>query len=88
MSGKFVVVNTNTWKKQPKDYNHIGHALRAAQLATEKYDRPFKVMTSDEWRAGDGYVEVETIHGSTVKIRLSERGNPALDPSMEGYWCM
>ena len=49
----------------------------------------WKVDTYDNWAEIDAQTEIEVISMMTqqpVKIRKSQRGNPASDPSMEGHW--
>lgn len=45
------------------------------------------VAEYSDWVANDHEIEVISVMtGNPVKIRASERGNPAVDPSMEGHW--
>lgn len=49
----------------------------------------WEVASKEEWRARDPMVTVISLmSGKSVEIRMSQKGNPALDPSMEGYWQM
>lgn len=47
----------------------------------------WKVATVSEWEQADYEIEVKSLMtGGLCKIRKSQRGNPASDPSMEGHW--
>lgn len=83
------IVNNNTLKRyKDKPYASKGTA-QAAQKRLGLSADEYTVMSTEEWLAADEQVEVKNLmSGKPVMIRRSERGNPALDPSMEGYFTM
>lgn len=83
------IVNTKSWtRKGYKSYSTVGRAqaaLKKLGLDTEQYE----AMSAEDWIAGDTDVTVKNLmSGREVTIKRSERGNPATDPSMEGYFTM
>lgn len=61
-------------------------AVNAGEVKREDYI----VDTYEAWRQADHHVDVISAQdGKTVCMVLaSNRGNPALDPSLESYWSM
>ncbi len=96
----FVIYNTKDFYLWcgPNHYSTRYYATaRAAKAQLTKLTKgPSAVLKEDEWavasvdefRMMEPEVEVKSVMGGTVKVRASERGNPALDPGMEGYWSM
>jgi hypothetical protein len=48
----------------------------------------WKVASYGDWQADDHEIEVKSVMGGTVKIKASNKGSRASDPSMEGYWTL
>lgn len=95
----FVIYNTTSFSLwRGNSYSAKSYATeRAAKAQLTKLTKglmavleegEWAVASADEFRTMEPEVEVKSVMGGTVKVRASERGNPALDPSMEGYYCM
>ena len=86
----FVIYNVRTFRRHKAsnggetfEHERVAKAVRTKA----KLDPVVWVVASYEaWRAAEPMVEVESVMGGKVMIRASERGNPAVDPSMEGHW--
>ena len=76
---RFETRNGSTWAEE----------RTAKSVKTKnKLGDEWKVASYSDWQADDHMVEVQSVMGGTVKIRSSDRGRRASDPSMEGYWTM
>lgn len=88
----FVIYNAKTFHRHKTANGDQSFSLeRVAKAVRTKANLDpavWLIADYDTWRAADPEVEVNSVMGGKVKIRASERGNPAVDPSMEGYWSM
>lgn len=66
-----------------------GHKIRDRKYSEEALAR-FDVTTEKDFNENIDYmVTVKSLmSGKPVTLKRSQQGNPALDPSMEGYWSM
>lgn len=100
MSG-FVIYNTKNFRCWPGS-NWGSPKLYATERAAKgQFTRLTKglraVLKDDEWAIApyDDFLKIEPVvevtslmTGQPVKIKATAVGRAALDPSMEGYWCM
>lgn len=87
----FVIYNAKTFARHKASVSgaqSFPHERVAKAVRTKAKLDPAEWLVADydTWCAADPEVEVDSVMGGKVKIRASERGNPAVDPSMEGYW--
>ena len=90
----WVICNTATWslfrggkvhKKMYKTESAAKGQMTKHNLSADRW----KPMPLDQWRAQEPKVIVRSMmNGAPVEIAASDVGNPALDPSTEGYFCM
>lgn len=88
----FVIYNAKTFHRHKTANGDQTFSLeRVAKAVRTKANldpQQWIVASWDDWRKADVEIEVNSVMGGKVKIRSSERGNAAVDPSMEGYWSM
>lgn len=95
----FVIYNTRTYArmKSPSSRQQLFETERAAKTirtkvlkkegATPDEAAEWVVAEYSVWQAADPEIEVISVMSQKpVKIKASQRGNPAVDPSMEGHW--
>ena len=77
--------NASSWAEQ-----RIAKAVLTKAIKSGKaVEGEWTVASYDDWRAVDTEIEVISVmSGKPVKIRQSDRGSRASDPSMEGYWTL
>lgn len=86
---KSVIVHiTSRTRKGYKTYSTLGRASAALKrMGLEEGE--YTAMTLADFNAQDEDITVRSaMNGAEITIKRSQRGNPALDPSMEGYWSM
>jgi hypothetical protein len=86
----FVIYNTKGFHlyKTPNGKQWFDQERTAKAMHTRfNLGDDWKVASYDEWSQVDPDIQVRSVmNGQLVTIKASDRGNPALDPSMEGYW--
>lgn len=65
---------------------------KASLTALKKREKGFEtyaVISADEFFKQDlDIIVISMMNGKQITIKQSQKGNPAVDPSMEGYWSM